>query len=51
VGTDEISIGRFKGEGELELWLTVSGEELDREGDVNTGGVWVELSDECTPLG
>jgi hypothetical protein len=31
-------------------WLIVSGEELNREGDGNTGGVEVELSDGCTLL-
>jgi len=59
VGTDETlwdtfssicDIGWCKGEGELELWPAVSVEELDRDGDDNTGGVDVELSGECTPL-
>lgn len=53
MGTDETSWatssstcdGWFKGGGELELWLAVSGEALDREGDDNIGGVGAELSD------
>lgn len=43
-------IGWIRGEGELGAWWAVSEEELDREGDDNTGGVEVELSDGCTPL-
>ena len=59
MGTDETSwvplssiceTGWVKGEGEMVLWLTVSDDELDREGDANKGGVEVELSGECTPL-
>lgn len=32
------------------MWLAVSGEIVEREGDGNTGGVVVEFSEGCTPL-
>lgn len=37
-------------EGELEVWLVVSGEALEREGVDNTEGVTGVLSGGCTPL-
>ena len=33
------------------LWLAVSDDELDREGDDNKGGGGVKLSGDCRPLG